>query len=112
MKKYIHKGTEKPMPRLPSETPRSNAACAAWESGLGNGPSVGLEFAQTLERELTSKGEACQVWIKIVKGAANKLNAKVHECDRLRAALCAYVNADDWDAHLEQQAIAALTPIE
>lgn len=53
---------------LASETPRSNAACAAWESGLGDGPSVSLLFAQRLERE----------------------NAK------LREALSAYLNADDW----------------
>lgn len=31
------------------ETPLSNAACAAWESGEGNGPSVPLKFARELE---------------------------------------------------------------
>jgi hypothetical protein len=34
------------------ETPRSSAACAAWESGLGDGPSVSLVFAQRLDCEL------------------------------------------------------------
>jgi len=36
------------------DTPSSNAACAAWESGEGDGPSVSLEHAQKLERELTA----------------------------------------------------------
>lgn len=36
------------------DTPSSNAACAAWESGKGDGPSVSLEHAQKLERELTA----------------------------------------------------------
>jgi hypothetical protein len=69
---------------LASETPRSNAACAAWESGLGDGPSVSLVFAQRLERE----------------------NAK------LREALSACVNADDWTKELEEQATDALANIE
>jgi|GEM_PF-4017498 len=51
-----------------SETPRANAACAAYESGEGeSGPSVPLEFARQLEREIVELKERKAWWIENAK---------------------------------------------
>jgi len=45
---------------MKTDTPRTDAARAAWEWGLGNGPSVSRDFARQLERELAAMTEAAK----------------------------------------------------
>ena len=53
--------SQNPTPPSDAPTPRSNAASVAWETGEGNGPSVSLEFARKLERELAERFSTAEI---------------------------------------------------